>query len=93
MKKTIIIIAILLIAIVSFVLISQNLNPTGKAIEEEYYTYTKAICNESNYCQDFIISCDGNKTLEIKSITGAAIQHSRSWQDPRTKEQIEKSCD
>ena len=96
MKKVfIIIIAIFVLAILSFVLISLNLNPTitGETVTELEYSYTKAICNETNFCQDYEIVCKGNQTIEIKPITGATIQHSRNWKDSRTKEQIEKSCD
>ncbi len=83
---------ILLLILISYFLI--NLGITGKSVSEinNYYTYTKAICNESNYCQDFIIDCNGNTTLEIKSITGAAVQQSLDWKDTR-KEEINKLCE
>ena len=55
------------------------------------YSYTKAICNETNYCEDYEINCEGNKVVSMK-FTGAAIQNSLSWEDPRDKESIEKLC-
>jgi hypothetical protein len=98
MKKFILmiitVILISLLAIISLFLIQPFL--TGKAIQEEppeIYTYTKAICNESNYCQDHIIKCQGNKTIEISPITGAAVQFNPDkFKDPRDKRIIEKTC-
>ena len=97
MKKTtiiIIIFSLIILAIVSFFLIPPLL--TGKSIQEDLpkiHTYTKAICNESNYCQDNIITCQGNETIEISPITGAAVQfHPEDFKDPRDIETIEKLC-
>lgn len=56
-----------------------------------YYSYTKAICNENNYCEDYEINCEGNKVSSMK-FTGAAIQNSFNWKDPRDKETIERLC-
>jgi len=57
--------------------INQKENP-------QIYTYTKAICNQSNFCQDYEIICKGNKIIGSKPLTGAVIQHSDDWEDPRT---------
>tara|TARA_Y100000310_G_C20006396_1_gene500891 strand:+ start:150 stop:434 length:285 start_codon:yes stop_codon:yes gene_type:complete len=54
-------------------------------------SFTKAICKD-NYCQDYKFECKNNKTTSITPITGAAIQFDKEWKDPRTKEQIAKSC-
>ena len=48
-----------------------------------YYTQTKAICNETNYCQDYYVSCNTNGIIQSTPITGAVIQHGSSWKDPR----------
>jgi len=61
-----------------------NFTETGKIIETEQYTYTKAICNESNFCQDYLISCDKDNNITKKiAITGAVTQHGDDWVDPR----------
>lgn len=52
--------------------------------ESRNYTYIKAICNSSNYCQYYNIVCDGNSVVEMNPITGAAIQFEGYWQDRRT---------
>ncbi|MFA4952831.1 MAG: hypothetical protein WC584_01260 [Candidatus Pacearchaeota archaeon] len=93
MKKIAIALFIILLLILSSYFF-LNSRITGKSISEinNYRTFTKAICNETNFCQDFIISCNGNKTLEIKSITGAAVQLPSNWEDPRNEEK-NKLCD
>lgn len=87
--KTLLIIALLLIIGMLFTLALQVI--TGQTIKE-HYSYTKAICNESNFCQDHEITCINGDVSEINPITGATIQHSKNWQDPRDKESIETLC-
>ena len=60
MKKIIIIGIIILILIISIVVYSLSPIITGQAVEEEIYTFTKAICNETTigegiYCYDYEI--------------------------------------
>ena len=84
---------ILLIAIITVFGINffRN-NITGEIVINEYYTYTKAICNESNYCQDYIIECNGEEIVSMKPITGAIIQHDENWQDSRNEKMINELC-
>lgn len=79
------------LAIILFSSVFEN-NITGKAVEDYYHTYTKAICNESNFCQDYEIICYGEEIKNITQITGAAVQHSADWKDPRDEETINKLC-
>ena len=58
----------------------------------DYYSHTKAICNETNYCQDYQISCDEERAIMITPITGAAIQNSEDWTDPRNESIRNKLC-
>ncbi len=60
-------------------------------VAAENYTYTKAVCNESKYCEDYEVTCNGSRTIFMKP-TGNAIQFSEDWNDPRNKDQIEKTC-
>jgi len=99
MKKRIIILTILIIIIIIiiFSIIFLNPNLTGRSIEnqentENLYTYTKAICNNTNFCQDNEITCKGEETISVSPISGAAVQFSEDWQDPRDKETIGKLC-
>lgn len=92
MKKIIIIISVLLILFGAiFLLLSRDQNISGAVISNKY-SYTKAICNETNYCQDYEIICEENKTISIRPMTGAFIQHPKSWKDPRLEEEKNKLC-
>lgn len=81
MKKTTIITLILLLILaigISFLLTNSESNL-------DYYTQTKAICNETNYCQDYQVSCDEKRAIMRTPITGAVVQFSENWTDPRTE--------
>ena len=88
----IIILVIIILALASILLVNKSL--TGFIINEQNdtYMYTKAICNETNFCQDTEITCQGNKLISVKPIEGAVIQHSEDWQDPRAKDEVDKLC-
>jgi hypothetical protein len=78
MKKTIIaIIFLLVLFIFSYFIIKQM---TGHSIAS--YTYTKAFCNESNYCHDYEITCEQGLVTKIMS-TGYAVQQPDAWNDTR----------
>lgn len=92
MRKDVIFYIMVLILLVFFSVIFYYSNLTGKVVEEiNYYTYTKAMCNGTNYCEDYEIVCEDKDTISITP-TGAAIQFSDEWKDPRDKELIEKLC-
>ena len=66
---------------------------TNTISQPEYtHTFTKAICDETNYCEDYEVACNKNK-LKSLSPTGFSVQNSASWQDPRTPEQRDRLCD
>jgi len=81
MKKIVIFAMILLLILATLItfLLANSEDPLG------YYSHTKAICNETNYCQDYQISCNKERAIMIIPITGAFIQHNDSWQDPRNE--------
>ncbi len=83
MKKyiKITLIAIIFLAIAS--MISASL--TGFTINK--YDYTTAICDENNFCQDHLISCENDKLTNIVPITGAFVQNSEEWIDPRERKE------
>ena len=55
----------------------------------DYYSHTKAMCNETNYCQDYQISCDEERAIMMTPITGAVIQFPKNWTDPRNDSEKE----
>ncbi len=57
-------------------------NITGQTVKNKY-EYTTAICDKTNFCQDYLVSCEENKLTNINPITGASVQNSKNWKDPR----------
>jgi len=97
MKNKVILIAVLaliLVTTISFLYSYINTNITGEVISEKnyYYTYTKAICDENKYCQDYEIVCNGEEVIETNPITGAVVQQRADWEDPRDEEIINGFC-
>ena len=80
-----IIIALLLLA--AFVMVFPKIN--GNATLNNNHAYTKAICNSTNYCEDYLIKCNGNK-LESMTPTGFAIQTNNAR---ITNSQTENYCE
>ena len=81
---------IVLAAILSFFVVSLS-QITGETIGTNHYSYTKAICDESNYCEDYEITCKNEEVISLVP-TGSAVKFSEDWQDPRDKEIIKKIC-
>jgi hypothetical protein len=88
--KNIIKIAIIILILLAIASVTYT-SLTGQVVSDKY-NYTKAICNENNFCQDYIVTCEGNNLIELSPITGAVIQHSSNWSDPRG-EQTNNYCD
>ena len=94
MKKKVIFyfIMLLIFLILLFSVISYYSNLTGKIVEDiNSYSYTKAVCNNSNYCEDYEIVCDGKEVISM-TFTGFSIQNPSDWVDPRSKEIVENTC-
>ena len=92
MKKIRVVLVLMMItlAILTGILIFLSKKPTGNVVQDAY-SYTKAMCNETNYCADYEIVCE-NEELSRISPTGAAIQQSESWVDPRGENASEILC-
>ena len=90
-KITLLFVAMLLLLSAIFIFAVYKRNFTGNVIIDRY-SYTKAICNETNYCQDYEIACKENETLYIKPITGAAVQQPKNWKDSRSENMRNKEC-
>ena len=68
-----VVIILILILISTFLILNvSKMGLTGKTILKKY-SYTKAICNSSGKCKDYLIECDGQK-LEKLNPTGFVIQ-------------------
>jgi len=78
-KKILIILMILIILITGIILIEATLEQSPR----NYYTYTKAICDEKNFCQDYLITCENKTVKSFIPITGASVQFPENWKDTR----------
>ena len=87
--KNRIILGIILFILIGIFILKNNI--TGETIKD-YYTYTKAICDENNFCQDYEITCENKELIEMQPITGASIQYSDTWEDSR-KNKSEILCE
>jgi len=88
LSKTVLFLLIMILIFISIFIIKPQISNNN--LKE--YSFTKAICDENNYCEDYEIICEKNNIKGFIS-TGFAIQNSDNWNDPRTSEQIEKMCD
>ena len=94
MKKEIIILIISILFIVGVLAyLTIDFSITGHIIDGKtnIYSYTKAICNSSNFCEDYEVHCSNNRLIKLTP-TGNAIQHNAEWIDPRDQEMIEGLC-
>ncbi|MBL7148233.1 MAG: hypothetical protein ISS82_05390 [Nanoarchaeota archaeon] len=89
MKKLFISVIILLLILVTLMTFLLT-NPNNSL---DYYMHTKAICNETNYCQDYQISCNEERAIMMTPITGAVVQFSEDWVDPRNQSDIDRLCE
>ena len=89
-KNVTLAISLILVGALTFVLGQSYFNEN---IEEEnfQYSFTKAICNEENYCEDYEVVCENRNLIEFNP-TGFAVQFSSEWKDSRNKEDIDIKC-
>ncbi len=94
MKKitiSLIILTIALIGIFIFINLDNSLL-TGRIVEKQgQYLFTKAICDETNYCEDYEIECNKNEVVKMTA-TGYSIQDKENRKDPRGEQDLEKLC-
>ena len=92
MKKPIILVMVLGLSLVSAIItIASDLEPQTRDIPYTH-SFTKAICTTKNFCQDYEIFCKKQEVIGMSPITGAAVQFSENWQDPRSPELRNKFC-
>jgi len=91
MKKINIIgLIVVIILILSLIFISSyNLSLTSVPYDK---SLTKAVCTDNHYCQDYELTCKNNKIIKLTP-TGAAVQFSQDWEDPRSLEKRNLSCE
>jgi len=75
-----------------FSLTSLSISSSNSQQIPNSHAWTKAICNKDNFCQDYLIECQGQKPVKLTPLTGATVQFDNTWQDPRPLEQRERLC-
>ena len=80
---------LLIILIMLLILVSTMILIKPKESNLDYYTQTKAICNETNYCQDYYVSCNEEGVIRATPMTGAVTQQDSYWKDPRNETEKE----
>ncbi len=86
-KKMILLFGVVFILASAFVVAFSGFSFNGKNVSEMPYSYTKAICNIGNECQDFLVIC---KSFEVKSLSpiSEVVKFGKDWKDFREKEEL-----
>ena len=82
----------MIILMSSTFILSSNLPVFFKTSSPNIFSHTKAICTDTNYCQDYHIFCENEKIIKMSPITGAAVQFPSEWTDPRDELVRNKFC-
>ena len=53
--------------------------------------HTKAICDSTNFCEDYEVYCNNQSVLSINA-TGYIVQFPSEWQDMKSEEAKNKQC-
>lgn len=94
MKKLIIFSLIILFILIGFLAFINFISPNSSnyiSVPEYTHSHTKALCNSTKYCQDYEIFYENKNIMGIR-FTGAAVQFSSDWQDPRDEDLQKLSC-
>ncbi len=95
MRKTHVLLMILAIGISAILVVIPILNASPNYVISDFKvtcSFTTAVCNEKNFCQDNEVFCNDKNIVQIVPITRSFIQFSSSWKDPRTDEQKKIVC-
>ena len=92
MKKILIFTIILVIILIGISVISGFGSENYLKIINHTSSFTKAICTEKNFCQDYEVFCNKTEVIYMAPITGAVVQFSPNWEDPRNEKMISKFC-
>ena len=90
MRKSILLFSTILLVIILFFIITNAVKVEPKQTIPTS-TWTKAVCNEKNYCLDVQITCNEDEIIDVIP-TGEGAYFPENWVDPRPIEIIEKWC-
>jgi len=88
-KKMILLFGVVFILASVFVMAFSGVGFSGRSINEleKNYSYTRAICNFSNECQDFLIVCENGLIASLESVSDV-VKFGKDWKDFRKKEEL-----
>jgi len=89
MRKLLFLLMILLGVVLFFIIVNAVKTEPEKIVPTS--AWTKAVCNEENYCLDIQITCSDNGVIDVKP-TGEGSYFPDYWEDPRPVEIIERWC-
>jgi len=92
MKKIVIFTLVFMVSLIGISVISGFGSENYIKIIKPTSSFTKAICTENNFCQDYEIFCKEKEVIRMSPITGAVVQFSPQWKDPRSEEMINRMC-
>lgn len=92
MKKVVIFTLVFMVSLIGISVISGFGSENYIKIIEPTSSFTKAICTEKNFCQDYEIFCNKTEVIYMAPITGAVVQFSPSWEDPRSEKLKNRMC-
>ncbi len=92
MEKEVILLGILILGLIGSISLLVAGMLTSEEITISEYSFTKAICNEDNYCEDNLIVCKNHALVSITPVEGASAKFPHEWQDPRSEDAINKLC-
>ena len=91
--KKLIVFSLIIVILSTGILTAMTLQPANYLKVPKYtHSFTKALCTDTNFCQDYEIFCRNSEMISISPITGAVIQFSETWQDPRNQKQRNNLC-
>ncbi len=92
-EEKIVAIVLIVVAIILAIFLVKLIQDRPEKIDiYSTHSHTKAICDSTNYCQDYYIECNGKAIVSMNPITGAAIQFDNGWTDPRNDSEINEFC-
>ena len=90
MKKNLIISIVIFLIVVFTIIICINM--LSDKSQTDYYTWTKAICNNYNECADYEIICMNGEMIDMNQLSDR-LYMGENWIDRRSEEQINEWCE
>ncbi len=92
MKKTLLLWLLFMLTFVFGTIFVVSSSPRNSVKELSYnHSYTKAICDQNNRCEDYEVYCNNENVLNMRA-TGYFVQFPSDWKDLRDEKMINTDC-